>query len=192
MNTVNNKKGWKQKILHELVSYWVVFLYMAIFFGVFTTYRRLLLAHYQIDYAEHGISIIKALVLAKVVLVAEALRLGRGFEEKPLILPTLYKTLLFTVCVALFGVAESLVRSFIGGKGLTAAVGELMSGFGYEWLARALVVFFAFIPFFAVRELMRVLGRGVVQTLFFQRRSAMEAGSGPKLMKPENPSPTNP
>ena len=82
MNTVNEeKKGLKQKILHELIKYWLIVLYMAIFFGAFTSYRRLLLAHYGISYEDYGISVIRALVLAKVVLVAETFRLGRGFEE---------------------------------------------------------------------------------------------------------------
>ena len=53
------KKGWKQKILHELINYWLLVLYMAIFFGVFTTYRRLLLAHYGIGYEDYGISVIR-------------------------------------------------------------------------------------------------------------------------------------
>ena len=185
MDTVNNKKGWKQRILHELVSYWIIVLYLAIFFGVFTTYRRLLLAHHQIDYAEYGISVIRALVLAKVVLVAETLRLGRGFEDKPLVVPTLYKTLLFTICMALFSVAEELVRGFIHGKGVAAAADEVMSQLHLEWLARALVVFFAFIPFFMVRELGRVLGKGTIARLFFQRRSAIEAGCDPKLKRQE-------
>ena len=34
MNTVNEKKkGLKQTILHELIRYWLIVLYMAIFFG---------------------------------------------------------------------------------------------------------------------------------------------------------------
>ena len=153
---------------------------MAIFFGVFTTYRRLLLAHYGISYEDYGISVIRALVLGKVVLVAEALRLGRGFEEKPLIVPTLYKTFLFTVCVAVFDIAEGLVRGLIGGLGPTGAVHEVMSRFNYEWLSRALVIFFAFIPLFAVRELRRVLGEGAID-IFFRRSSAAEAGCDPPL-----------
>jgi len=181
MNTVNEKKkGWKQKILHELKSYWLLVLYMAIFFGVFTTYRRLLLAHYGINYADYGISVIRALVLGKVVLVAETLRLGRGFEDKPLIVPTLYKTFLFTVCVAVFDIAEHWIRGLIGGLGPMGAVDHLMTRFNYEWLSRALVIFFAFIPFFAVRELRRVLGEGAIG-IFFRRGSAAEAGSNSPL-----------
>src|SRR5438270_8166270 len=132
------------------------------------------MTHYGISYEDYGVSIIRALVLGKVVLVAAALRLGRGFEEKPLIVPTLYKTFLFTVWVTIFDVAEAFVRGLIGGLGPKGAVDEVMTRFHYEWLSRVLVIFFAFIPFFAVRELRRVLGEGVT-AIFFRRRPAAEA-----------------
>ena len=61
------------------------------------------------------------------------------------------------------------------------AVDEVMSGFNCEWLSSALVVFFAFIPFFMVRGLGRVLGEGTIARLFFQRRSAMDPSCGPIL-----------
>jgi len=170
------KTGWKQKILHEMIEYWLIVLYMALFFGVFFNYRRLILAHHQILYEAYGISVIKALVLGKVVLVAESLRLGRGFEDKPLIVPTLYKSIIFTVCVALFNVIESMILSFVHGIGPMGAVDKLMSQFNHEWLAGALVVFFAFIPFFALRELRRVMGENTLRQLFFQRRSAIRTG----------------
>ena len=179
MNTANEKeKGLKEKVLAELISYWVIVLYMAIFFGAFSTYRRLLLAHHGISYEDYGIAVIRALVLGKVVLVAETLRLGRGYEEWPLIVPTLHKTFLFTVCVAVFDIAEGLVRGLIGGLGPMGAVDGVMSRFNYEWLSRALVVFFAFLPLFAVRELRRVLGAGVTD-VFVHRRSAAEADRDP-------------
>ena len=66
MNTVNEKgKGLNQTILHELRSYWLIILYMAIFFGAFSSYRRLLLAHYGISYEDYGIAVIRGLVLGK-------------------------------------------------------------------------------------------------------------------------------
>jgi len=137
----------------------------------------LILAHYQISYEEYGISVIEALVLAKVIVVAEKLQLGRGFEDKRLIVPTVYKAFLFSVCAGLFNVMESLIGSFIYGKGPLEAVGNLLSQFNYELLAGGLVVFFAFIPFFAIRELTPVLGEGTLFKLFFQSRSAVEPGA---------------
>lgn len=46
----------------------------------------------------------------------------------------------------------------------------------YELLTDSLVTFFAFIPFFAVKELERVLGEGKLGELFFWRRAATESG----------------
>ncbi len=136
----------------------------------------MILAHYEISYEDYGISVIKALILAKVILVAEVLRLGRRFDDKPLIIPTLYKGFLFTVCMAFFTVIESVVRSFIHWRGPMEAVKELMNQFNYEWLAGCLVVFFFFLSFFAVRELRQVFGEGTLYKLFFQKRSAIEPG----------------
>jgi hypothetical protein len=176
MNSTNEKKtSWMQKILHEMIEYWLIFIYLALFFAVFTIYRRLILAQYQISYQDYGIALIKALVIAKVVLVAQAFRLGRGLEDKSLIFPTVYKTFLFTAIVALFNVIESLIRSLLHGTGPRGAVNELMSRYNYEWSANALLVFFAFIPFFAVRELGRVLGVGTIGKLFFRRRDVKES-----------------
>ena len=40
MNTVNEKqKSLKQTILHELIRYWLIVLYMTIFFGACASYR---------------------------------------------------------------------------------------------------------------------------------------------------------
>jgi len=175
MSVLNKETtGWKQKIRHELIGYWLTVLYLALFFGGFANYRRLILAHHGISYEDYGISVIEALVLAKIIVVAEKLHIGRGFEDRRLIVPTLYKGFLFSVCVGLFHFVESVIGSLIWGRGPMGAVDDLMSQFNYELLAGGLVVFFAFIPFFAIRELTPVLGEGVMFRLFFQRRSVVE------------------
>ena len=46
----------------------------------------------------------------------------------------------------------------------------------YEILANGLVVISAFVPFFAIKELGRLLGREKLRALFFRRR--VGAGSG--------------
>ena len=151
--------------------YWINVLYLTIFFSVFTNYRRLILAHYHINYGEYGISVIKALVLAKVILIVEHLPFGRGFEDKPLIIPTLYKSSIFTISVAIFTVIETLIRSFLIEKGFIAAPAISVRHSLYEWSAGALVIFCVFIPFFAMKELSRVLGQGVILKLFFRKKN---------------------
>ncbi|MDD5356043.1 MAG: hypothetical protein PHY56_05875 [Candidatus Omnitrophica bacterium] len=161
--------GLKQKILSGLKAYWINVLYITSFFSIFTDYRRLILAHYQITYKDYGISLIKGLVLAKVILVAEHFHLGTGFENKPLIFPTLYKSFLFTICVAILSVIEVMTRGFLKAEGFSKAQDIFIKCFSYEWFAGMLVAFAAFIPFFGIRELSRVLGKGKISELFFRK-----------------------
>ncbi len=167
----NKKMGWKEKFYREMMEYWFNVLFLTIFFSVFTTYRRLILAYYEIDYGDYGSSLIKALILAKIMLVGEALHLGRKFEEHPLIIPTIYRAFIFTVFVAFFTIIESLIRSFWGGKGLLEALDHLLTVFNYEWLAQLFIVFFVFIPFFGIRELGNILGPGQIGKIFFFQKS---------------------
>jgi hypothetical protein len=164
--------GLKKKIFSEFKTYWVNVLYIALFFTIFTSYKRLILAHYQIVYGEYGISLIKALVLAKIILVAEHLHLGRGLENRPLVYPTLYKSFLFTVCVAIVNIIEFMIRGFLKAKELSGATDMFMEHFSYEWVAWMLATFIVFIPFFAIRELGRVLGRGKISELFFNKKTS--------------------
>jgi hypothetical protein len=170
-NASGKKDGWKQKVAHEITEYFMNFIYLALLFGVFTWYRRLILAEYHIGYVHYGFSLFEALVLAKVIMLGDILKLGRGLESKPLIFPTLYQTVVFTVWVAFFAVFEGTVVGLLHGKGLAGGFSEILSRGRYELLARCLMVFFAFIPFFAFRETERVLGQGKVRELFFRNRA---------------------
>jgi hypothetical protein len=142
--------------------------YLALFFGAFTCYRRLILAEYHIGYLHFGFALIEALVLAKVVLLGDAMHLGRRMEKKPLILPTLYKALIFTVWVVVFRLIEFTITGLIHRKGLASGLDALIRQGIDAFLAENLVVFTAFIPFFAFKELGRVLGEGRIRDLFFR------------------------
>ena len=182
MNHINStKSGWKKEIAHEAIEYWINFIYLAFFFGMFTWYRRLILAEYQISYMHYGVGLIEAAVLAKVIMIGDILRLGRGLEEKSLIFPTLYKTVVFSVWVAVFGLLEHTVGGLLHGKGLMGGLEELISKGRYELLARCLVTFFAFIPFFAFKQLGRVLGQSKIREMFFRRMS----GTGGDFSEPK-------
>lgn len=172
MDDTNKKKaGWKQKVIHEMIEYYFNFLYMAFFLVAFTWYRRLILAEYHILYTNYWFPLIEAAVLAKVIMVGDILHLGRGLEHKPLILPTLYRTVVFSVWVGFFSVLEHTVRGLLQGKGLTGGFFELESQDWHELVAKCLMTFFAFIPFFGIKELGLVLGEGKIHALFFRSRA---------------------
>jgi len=64
-DTPRAKAGWKQKFVAELIDYWIVVVYLACFFGVFTWQRRFILAEYQISYGHYWVSVLEALVSPK-------------------------------------------------------------------------------------------------------------------------------
>ncbi len=171
--STGEKLGWKQKIGHELVEYWINSLYLFLFFGVFTLYRKLVLAEYKVSYLLYGLALFEALILAKVIMIGNLLGLSRPLQDKPLIFPTLYKTVVFTLFAGVFSVLEHVTEGLLHGEGLAGGIHEFTSN-GYEVLARGLVLFFAFIPFFAFKELGRVLGEGKIAGLFFRGRTATE------------------
>jgi len=161
------KAGWKQKLVREMTAYLGNVLYLFLFLGMFTMYRRLILAQHEISYLRYGISLVEALVLAKVIMIGEALHLARGLEHKPLIVPTLYKATVFCVLVGAFALVEHLVIGLLRGRDLAESFKQITDKLIYEWIAECLVAFLAFIPFFGIRELARVLGKRKMQALFF-------------------------
>jgi len=168
--------GWKKKIVHELIEYWINFGYLAFFLVAFAWYRRFILAEYQVQYTNYWFPLIEAAVLAKVIMIGDYLRLGHGLEQKPLILSTLFRTVMFSVWVAIFNVLEETIRGLLHGNGLTGGFEEIASRGWYELLSRCVVIFAAFIPFFAFKELERVMGQEQLRALFW-RRGAPATGS---------------
>ena len=172
MSGSDKKMGnWKKKLFQEMTEYWINVAYLALMFAAFTQYRRLLLAAHGITYTNYWIAVIEALVLAKVIMIGDVLRLGRGLEQKPLIYSTLYRSVTFSIFVGAFTLIEQVIKGLWKGQGLTGGLLDYFGKGSHELLAGGLVTFVAFIPFFAFRELGRVLGEGKIWMLFFQRRA---------------------
>ena len=164
-------EGFKERVRHELIEYAFNVIYLTIVFAAFTIYRRLLLSAHDITYTNYGFALIEALILGKVIMIGGVFHLGRGLEDRPLIYPTLYKTVVFTIFCAVFTLAEHAIKGLVSGQGVAAGLAEYAAQ-GYEViLANSMVVFVALIPFFAMKELGRVLGREQIGRLFFRPRS---------------------
>lgn len=171
MNNPDKKKpDWKVRVRHELIEYGYNVIYLTLVFAAFTEYRRLILATHDIAYENYWVALIEALILGKVIMISGVFHLGRGLESKALIYPTLYKTIVFLVFVAVFKVIEHGIVGMWTGVGFMAGVAGFAEQGPQEVLANSLVVFVALLPFFGIKELGRVLGREKIQTLFFHRK----------------------
>jgi len=163
------KKTWKKRLFNEFTEYCINVAYMAIIFSAIIFYRRLVLAHYDIYLDDYFSGVFKAIVIAKVVMIGAFLRISRKFEHKPLVIPVFYKAVLFTLWVMLFDIVELYFRGFIHNPVFIDAFMELKSHLTNVWLGGAMLIFFTFIPFFAFKELVRVMGNDEIKRLFFRK-----------------------
>ena len=165
----------KEKALEEVKVFWIITLYLVVFFGAFTVYRRLVLQDLGVLYLHYGFALIEALIIAKVIMIGQAVGLGRRFENKPLIWSVLYKSALFSILVLLFGVLEHVIEGLYHKKDLTGILHGIVELGMYELLARVIMLIVAFVPFFAFWELGRVLGPKKLAALFFSRDGVVSA-----------------
>lgn len=174
MNSAHPEKlSLKQRLVEEMRRLLAISVYLSIFFLVFRLYTNLVLDQLHINYFVYGLTVLKAVVLAKIILAADALRLGRRFHERPLIVPTLYNTVVFAVFALVSEIFEHLiVGALLHGQGPAAVFAEIRDKGWPNLAGMTLVVFVAFIPFFAFREVERVLGEGTLFDLFFTRKRA--------------------
>ena len=165
MNSGNSKvASLKQKATHEFKQFVAIFLYLALFFCAVATNRMLLLKKFDESYFNYSFALINAFVIAKVILIGEYARLGRKFEAKPLLLSSVYKAVLFGLVVFGFHFFEEGIKRLLHGENVAGAFREMRVD---DLLSRSLVIFFTFVPFFAFRELRRVLGEDKFGDLFF-------------------------
>lgn len=160
----------RDKLLREAKELLSIFLYLAVFFCTFLTYRRLLMRELGISYLHYGMALVKAIVLAKVILLGRHTRLARRLDERPLIIPTLYKIVIFSLYTLAFEILEHIIESLVHGKPITDAFGEMLSVGRDELLARTLVTLVALFPLIAFIEIGRILGEGSLYVLFFKKR----------------------
>jgi hypothetical protein len=170
------KVGFKQKAKHEFMEFVVIAAYLAFFFCALVTYTMLLLRKYDVnnDVLNYSFAVINALVIGKVILIGEMLHVGRGYEKRPLYQSVLLKSLIFAGLVLVFHIVEEIVKRIIAGEPSGTVWHRLRID---DMVARALVVFCAFIPLFAFRELRRVLGEEKLYALVRGRGVAEDAKS---------------
>ena len=165
--TETKRQKWRRILVHEFFEYLFNFAFLSFFLVSFAWYRRLILASYQIQYFGYWTPLIEAAVLAKVIMIGDALRMGRGFRNRPLVVPTIYRTVIFSLLVVLFAVAEHIVGALIHGKTAADGIAEL-TGKGWDViLAWFVVIIAAFLPFFTMKEIERALGAEKIRGMFF-------------------------
>lgn len=159
-------ENWKRKIRNEVVEAAGIFVLVVLFFFMFATYRMMLLDAFSSKYFIYGTALVNAAVVSKVVAIGEAMRVGKCDQAQPLILTVLYKAFSFSLFAIAFELLEEALKNHLHG---VPAFNQLRGVHTKEYVARTLIFFLAFIPFFAFRELAHVVGKNRTMDLFFRK-----------------------
>src|SRR5271165_2086424 len=122
MTKLPSKKAVRKKAAHELMELVILTAYLYVAFGVIIFYKYAILQGEGIGWAPWGLAIIKALLVAKFVLLARAARIGERHQGKPLIWPTLYKSAIFLVVVWILTVIEEAIVALLHGRPILEAI----------------------------------------------------------------------
>jgi hypothetical protein len=159
-----------RKLKHEVEEWMVMFLYLWVIFTLFVLHESILRAQQHQDFKLHGFAIINALILSKVMLVGEDLRLARRRLDSRPILVILKQSFAFALLFIGFHVLEGTIVGVVHGKTIAASIPDLAGGRLLDIIALGFIASVCLIPFFAFREVSRDLGEHRLWRLLVSRR----------------------
>ena len=165
-----SKSSIAHKAAHELKQYAVISLYLYVCFGAMLLYKGAVLRAEGVGYAPYGLAAIKALILAKFMLIGHALRIGERHTDRRLIQPILRKSFVFLGLLVVLDLIEEVGVGALHGRSATQVLTGIADGSWLEILATCIIIFLILVPYFAYREVDRILGeRRLFRMMFLDR-----------------------
>jgi hypothetical protein len=152
-----HKANLKERAVHQLKEFFVMFVYLWVLLTLFVINQSVVLAR-EAHYQAHFFAFINALILAKILLIGEDLHLGNRFRHKPLLYSIFYKCLVFMIFFIGVHILERVIEGVWRGHTIAQSFPDIGGGSLQGILSLAATVFVALIPFFAFREISRVIG----------------------------------
>jgi len=157
-------KRFKREILGAIPP--VIFFFIV--FQLLALTRALILKEYGIQGSTFLKSTIAALLVGKVVLIADRLPMINRFPYKPLIYNIVWKTFFYMLAALLVRYVEQLIPLIREYKNLKVANNHFLDEvvWPHFWLVQMWLLI-CFFMYSTIRELVRILGRKQVLSMFF-------------------------
>ena len=159
-------------LLHEFLEIVPPTIFFFIGFNLIVLTTNLILADYGGQVASLMIATVSALVVAKAVLVANALPAIRRYDRAPLIRPILFKTVFYWAAVFIVRALEHWVRYRFGGDYVFGGfVPHVVANFSWDrFIAIQLWIFVLFLIYVTASEFNRLFGHGELGRILFTYR----------------------
>ena len=157
----------KQKAYHGMKEYLAISCYLWVVFGLLVLHTSVILGEHRIPFVAHGLALINALALAKVLLVARELHFADHSKEAPLVYPTLFKSAAFAILLGCFKILKEALVGLYHGQPFSDSINAIGGGTLKGILSMMALLAVLLIPFFGFTELRRVFGEDKLKELFF-------------------------
>jgi len=104
------------------------------------------------------------------MLVGRAAGIGEKYRHRPLIWPTLYKSLLFFLLLLVLTTIEEVVVGYFRGRDFATSIAHVAGPTLAQGVAASLILFLILVPYFAFRSLGEVFGDRRLIRIFFVDR----------------------
>ena len=157
-----------ERIKDEVLEVLPPTIFFFIAFHILALFRALILRQYGVQMSTVAGATVAALLVGKVVLLADMLPFVNRFPEKPLIYNVAWKTAIYVVAALLVHYLEHLVPLWWRARDLAAANRQLLDEIVWPhfWAIQLWLLVLLFV-YCAVRELVRVIGPHEVKRMFF-------------------------
>lgn len=162
-------RGWFRMIRHLLPPT----LYFFVAFNLISLTTDLLVHNYWFHLTSFVLASTTALVVGKIVLVVDKIRLIDKFRGAPLIQPILYKTIFYSLVVLIVRFLEKLAHFAFDTGGFGGNFQAEVEAFTWHrFVAVHLWIFICFLIYVTASELNALVGDGQLSRLFFHHRSS--------------------
>jgi hypothetical protein len=166
----HSKPPLSYRLKEELFKYALVSGYLFISFSMLLLFKATT-ADGQQDVLPFGIALVKSLVLAKFLLIGDALKAGGRAGARPLLPRVAWKSLAFLGVLLVFTAIEELVVGYFHHKRAADVVHEVLSRSWLENLAPVLVMLLILVPLVCISEIYKDLGAEQFRKLWLGRPS---------------------
>jgi len=172
---VGNTATIGRRLRHELEQFALLTAYLYVCFGALLLYKTAILNGAGISYAPYGLAIVKALILAKFIMLGQMAHIGDRYDRRRFIYVIIHKSILFLILLNILSAAEEAIVGLFHGRTLGASLAEV-GGSALQFLATSVIMLLILIPYITLKELESVLGEGGVWQLLRQQQTGHRSG----------------
>jgi len=161
-----------RKLKHGFLRYLAMVAYLYVCFAAVLAYKAAVLQGVGVQAAHFGFAAVKAVIVAKFLLIGEELRVGERSAPRMVLIAILWRSAAVLLLLVVLSAIEKLLEGLVHQQTLAQSFADFGGGTMAEMLATAFLLYLILLPYFAYRRLDELLGRGQLLQLLRARRAS--------------------